>query len=136
VIREDLIRDEGFVPHVYKDHLGFDTLGYGFLVDQRRGGGIPQEVANFWLDYLIAQNYVELVRRAPWIAVQPEPVKRALQNMAYQLGINGLLNFQRTMAAIQSGDYKLAADHALNSRWAQQTPARAKRIADLIRSAA
>ncbi len=33
----DLKNDEGWRPFAYQDHLGFWTLGYGFLIDQRRG---------------------------------------------------------------------------------------------------
>ena len=35
---KDLKRDEGWVPHAYKDSLGFWTIGYGFLIDEKRGG--------------------------------------------------------------------------------------------------
>lgn len=31
------------------------------------------------------------------------------------------------------GDYQNAADEALDSRWARQTPNRAKRVTDVIR---
>jgi lysozyme len=135
LIREDLIRDEGWVPHVYDDHLGFATLGFGFLVDQRRGGGIPRDVAEYWLDKIIANNRAELTRDYPWFAASPEPVRRALENMRYQLGRSGLANFRRMLSALQAGQYAEAARQALDSKWAAQTPARAQRIAALIRSA-
>ncbi len=133
-IRSDLIRDEGFVPHAYRDHLGFWTIGYGFLIDERRGGRIPKEVADFWLDHEIEQRWSALARALPWLADEPEPIRRALQNMAYQLGIGGLLNFRRMIAALQAGNYVEAARQALDSTWARQTPNRAARVAALIRN--
>jgi lysozyme len=134
VIREDLIRDEGWREHVYKDHLGFDTIGFGFLVDQRRGGGMPKEVGEFWLDLLIRQNHEELGRDYAWYGDSPEPVRRAIQNMRYQLGRGGLANFRKMLAALAVKDYETAAREALDSRWAQQTPARAQRVVTLIRN--
>jgi lysozyme len=135
MIREDLIRDEGWVKHAYQDHLGFWTIGLGFLIDERRGGGIPRDVAEYWLDKIIENNRAELTRDYPWFAASPEPVRRALENMRYQLGRAGLANFRRMLAALQAGNYTEAARQALDSRWATQTPARAQRIAALIRSA-
>jgi len=130
---KDLERDEGFVPHVYQDTLSFWTIGYGFMVDQRKGGQIPRDVADYWLEYLVRNISSELDARLPWLADQPEPVVRALHNMAYQMGVRGLLNFRRMLAALEAGNRTEAAREALNSRWATQTPNRAQRIADLIR---
>jgi len=132
-IREDLIRDEGWVPTVYDDHLGFKTIGFGFLVDHRRGGGMPLKVGEYWLDCLIAENWNELCRDYPWFIDAPAPVQRAIQNMRYQLGRGGLANFRRMISALALGNYREAAREALDSRWARQTPARAKRVAELIR---
>jgi lysozyme len=132
-LRADLIRDEGWRPHVYEDSLGFFTIGYGFLVDKRRGGGLPQHVADYWLDEVIRHVIEELRRRWPDLDQQPEPVQRALVNMAYQLGVPGLLKFRRMLAALRRGDRETAAREALDSRWSVQTPNRAARVAALIR---
>lgn len=132
---DELKADEGWVPHAYPDHLGFWTIGYGFLIDERRNGRLPGPVAEFWLRWEIDRIQDELARRLPWFAAAPEPARRALTNMAYQLGTNGLLNFRRTLAHCADGGWEAAADEALRSRWAEQTPNRAKRVTDLIRSA-
>lgn len=131
-VLEDLMRDEGWKPHAYQDHLGFWTIGYGFLIDERRGGELPKWVADLWLGYRVRRLEAELDRRIPWWTGQPEEVRRALVNMAYQLGVSGLLNFRRMLAALQRGDRYEAAIEALDSRWSRQTPARAQRIAKLI----
>lgn len=129
----DLRRDEGWRPFVYKDHLGFDTIGYGFLVDPRKGVGLPQEIGNQWLEFALETRWNQLLARAPWILEQPEDVQRALGNMVYQLGVDGLLAFVNTLALIKQGDRTLAANEALKSKWATQTPERANRVARLIR---
>jgi len=38
------------------------------------------------------------------------------------------------LALIEEGKYTFAADNMLKSKWAEQTPARAKRLADQMRT--
>lgn len=130
---EDLRRDEGFRAYAYQDHLDFWTIGYGFLVDERKGVGLPKPVAEFWLQYAVNERLAELQRRWPAFNAQHKDVQRALGNMAYQLGPAGVVAFRKMLAALEAGDRVAAAEAALDSKWAIQTPARAKRVADLIR---
>lgn len=131
---EDTLRvEEGFKPHVYPDTLGFATLGYGFLIDSRRGAGIPKDVADYWLTYNIAEIRRELDQKLPWLQSQPKDVQDAIVLMSYQLGIEGVLGFKLMLASLQTNDRESAAINALNSTWHSQTPARAERVADLIR---
>lgn len=129
----DLKRDEGFVSHAYKDSLGYLTIGYGFLIDQSRGGGIPEDIARIWLLALVAHKLEDLAQAWPPFVQQPEQVRRALANMAYQLGVPGLMRFKKMLAALEREDRAEAAREALDSRWARQTPNRAARVAKLIR---
>ena len=134
---DDLKSDEGWRPHAYQDTLGLWTIGYGFLVDDRRPGeGLPAEIAEAWLAHIVERNQRGLRTALTYYDDLPEPVQRALSNMCYQMGLGGLLGFRNTLRLIHAGKYAEAADEALNSRWARQTPNRAKRVTDLIRSAA
>ncbi|MNL28639.1 hypothetical protein D3C87_1502920 [compost metagenome] len=54
--------------------------------------------------------------------------------MPFQLGVDGLLGFKSTLALIEEGKYTFAADNMLKSKWAEQTPARAKRLAVQMRT--
>ena len=135
-LTQDLKHDEGWRTAAYKDHLGYWTIGYGFLVDTRRGGGLPEPIGAIWLRYAIEERWSQLVNMHPWVEDQPANVRRALGNMAYQLGVAGLNKFQKMLAALQAGDRELAANEALDSTWATQTPARAKRVAALMRGEA
>ena len=126
-------KDEGWRPSAYRDHLGFWTIGYGFLIDKRRGGKLPARVAEFWLDCIVDNLVADLAVRVPCWDEQPEIVQEALANMAYQMGVDGLLKFKRMLRAIAVGAYSRAASEALASKWASQTPNRAKRVANMIR---
>ena len=134
-LREDLIRDEGEVLHAYEDHLGFLTIGYGRLIDKRRGGGISKQEALLMLDNDILR-VIDQLQEKTGFDEHPEAVQHALVNMGFQLGVNGLLGFKKMWAHLANRDYGAAADEALDSRWAQQTPERAKRVTDLMRSEA
>lgn len=128
----DLKRDEGFVPYAYEDSLGYLTIGYGTLID-KRGGGIPEDIAEILLTRHISSTIDALNKQLPWLAKHPENVQRALANMAYQLGVAGLLKFKTTLRLVEQKRYNQAADNALLSLWAKQTPNRAQRVTDLLR---
>jgi len=130
---DDLKTDEGWLPFAYQDHLGFWTIGWGFLIDERRGGELPKEIAEQWLAYAVTRRWGQLLNRHPWIDEQPDDVQRALGNMAYQLGVGGVSNFKKMLAALKAGDRELAATEALDSKWAGQTPERARRVVALIK---
>lgn len=66
----------------------------------------------------------------------PGPRRDALIAMIYQLGPGGAMAFRRMRAAIAHNDWEEAARQALDSRWAAQTPARAREIAGILRSGA
>jgi lysozyme len=54
--------------------------------------------------------------------------------MAYQMGVEGVCGFKTMLRCLEAGELEKAAGAALNSRWAKvQTPARAKRVAAMIR---
>jgi len=52
-----------------------------------------------------------------------------LVNMAFQLGVVGLLQFKDTLTNVREGNYSGAAAAMLLSKWREQTPDRAKRLA-------
>lgn len=127
-----LRRDEGEVLTAYTDSLGYLTIGIGRLIDKRRGGGITHDESAYLLSNDIDRKQAELLRRAPWTA-SLDPVRfGALVNMSFQLGVDGLMAFTNTLAMLKAGDYPGAAAGMLQSRWAGQTPERAKRLAQQI----
>lgn len=96
---------------------------------------MPRAVGDLWLEIIAKEKWDDLLSRVPELASQPEDVQRALGNMAYQLGVDGLLGFRVMFAALAVGDRKRAAEAAQDSRWFRQTPNRAKRVIGLIRGA-
>jgi len=132
-LREDLIRDEGCKLHAYTDHLGYWTIGIGRLIDVR-GGGISVEEAHFLLDNDIARVQIELERRISFWDSLNEDQQRGLANMAFQMGVNGLLKFERMLAALKAKDAVHIEKEAKDSKWYRQTPERAKRVIECLTS--
>ena len=133
-LKKQLERHEGRVNHAYQDHLGFWTIGIGRLIDQRRGGGLSDDEVDYLFSNDVARVEHELRRRLHWFAETPDVIKMALCNMAFQLGVAGLMRFRRMLAAMKHRDWTAASIEALDSNWAKQTPNRAAEIAAMIRS--
>lgn len=138
-MKTELIRqlrgDEGERACVYQDHLGYWTIGVGRLVDSRKpGAGLKPHEISYLLNNDIDERIDALMRRLPWFQ-NLDPVRQGvLIAMSFQLGVDGLLGFKNTLKMIQQGDYESAAQGMLNSKWANQTPHRAKRMAEQMRT--
>ena len=129
-LTNQLRRDEGEVLSAYQDQLGYWTIGVGRLIDKRKGGGITPEESAYLLNNDIDKRQAELLRRAPWMAGLDPARFGVMLNMAFQMGVDGLLGFKNTLAMVKAGDYASAAGGMLNSKWAKQTPERAKRLSE------
>ena len=143
--------DEGFRAHPYRDSRGVLTVGYGTNLDQ----GLTRFEAAHLLRSRLDHNGLELGARWPPFRMMPPEIQGALVEMAYQLGPAGVAGdprvlasgdcdkpraerphgcgFHDMLAALSSRDYETAAREALASRWARETPARAKRVAAAFR---
>lgn len=129
-IEQQLRREEGEVLYAYQDHLGYWTIGVGILIDKRKGGGLRQEESDFILRNRIKLKRAEVYKALPWVEKLNEPRQAVLIEMAFQMGLDGLLGFKNTLAMIKAGDYEGGGRGMLNSLWAKQTPARAKRMSE------
>lgn len=125
-LKEQIARDEGgFRSKPYRDSRGFLTIGYGRCLDTE---GINMAEGEYLLDNDIRSKSIELVKALPWVTELDEARRGVLENMAYNLGVQGLLGFHKMLSAMQKGDWALAAVEALNSEWAHQVGPRAYRL--------
>lgn len=132
LLASELERDEGFVPHVYQDSLGYYTIGIGRLVDRRKRGGITHDEALLLKRNDIARFKGELDRLAPWWRTLDPVRQRAMLNITFNMGEGWLAKFHSTVAHIIAGRWPEAADGLRNSLWAKQVGARAERVAKMI----
>lgn len=133
-IRSLLIRDEGWRYIAYPDPLtGGEpfTIGVGHTGPEVHKGLIwTDEDVNAALDGDIAKARAGCVGHFdPWFSQLSEARQAVLMSMCFQLGMSGLLGFKNTLAAVRDEHYALAADGMRASKWFQQTPKRAGRLA-------
>ena len=123
---------EGFVPHAYKDSQGWWTIGIGRLVDQRRGGRISREEALYLLQNDVEDATGELdLRLSSWRDLS-DIRQRVLLDMAFQLGVGGLMKFRSMRQRLNEKNYRMAAEQMRRSLWYTQTFNRAERLARMM----
>lgn len=124
--------EEGFRARPYRCTEGYLTIGYGLNLD----AGITREEAEWLLRHRVRQTQDAVAAALPWWGRLDEVRRAVLVAMAYQLkgGVLGLLKFRATLGAVERGDYEAAATQMLKSLWARQTPKRAQRTAEAMRS--
>ena len=129
---EQLREDEGFRSKAYVCPAGKMTIGYGRNLEDK---GISMSEGETLLVNDLAEIQLRLPLNLP-LFKDLHPVRQAvLMNMAYNLGVRGLLNFKRMCAALEREDYAAAAKEMLDSKWAEQVGGRAERLAEEMRRA-
>lgn len=130
--------EEGVRNKPYQDHLGYLTIGVGHLMDERKGGSLPDwaaielaqngRLSDSTIDRLLAEDVMRVVNSLPEWMKDLDPVRYGVMvDMAFQMGAGGLLGFKNTLAHVQAGRYRQAANNMKQSLWYRQTPNRASR---------
>lgn len=126
-----LTQSEGRSKTVYKDTRGFWSIGVGCCVDPAVPGvglcdaAIQAQLDHdkgYWRDF--AQTHI------PGFSLGNEVQQDVLASMCFQLGT--LAGWPKFKAAVAKGDFVTAAAEALDSKWHQETPARAEREAKML----
>lgn len=129
----DLKRDEGLRLTAYRDTVGVWTIGYG-RAHVRPGTVWTEAQAEAALIEDVRKHNAELASALPWAADLDPVRRRVLQNMAFNLGVKGLLGFKNTLGMVKAGDFDGAARGMLASLWAKQVKGRAVRLAEQMRT--
>ena len=122
---------EGFVEHVYDDSLGIPTIGYGFAIKDLV---LEEDLCDEILLRKLRILGKSVIGKFPFFDSLPSDCKTVLMEMCYQLGVTGVSKFKKALKAMEDGDWEKAADEMLDSKWAKQTPNRAKELSDIVRS--
>lgn len=113
----------------YRCTAGKLTIGIGRNLEDR---GITAEESAYLLGNDIDHHWRELLRALPWVASLDSVRQRVLLDMAFNLGITGLLGFKNTLATIKAGNYQRGAEMMLQSKWAGQVGQRAVRLSRMM----
>lgn len=133
-LENHLREHEGLRLEVYRDTTGHHTIGYGHRCPINQPP-ITQEEAELLLRLDIAEAKAAARRVIPDLDVHPAPVILAVESMTFQMGAKGLAGFAKFRAHLKARDYQKAANDMIDSRWAAQTPRRARTLAALVSKA-
>ena len=141
-VYDQLKIDEGVEYEIYYDHLGYPTFGVGHLItakDEEHGKpeGTPvseervRECFEKDLDTSVRECYALYGDR--WDSF-PHEAQEIMVNMMFNMGRPRLSKFKNMNAALNLGDWKLAAVEGRDSRWYHQVTNRANRLVVRMRS--
>ena len=148
--------EEGYSATPYRDSEGYPTVAIGIRIGPKGAPlanycfTVPLVVAEAWTDTFVDSllhqidtnpKYVQIkgALAACQMSAVMAPIKQnprcaVVISMAYQMGLDGLMQFVNTLGLMVQHQFNDAADNMLKSKWASQTPKRAKRHADQMRS--
>ena len=122
---------EGIRYFPYVDTVGKLTIGVGRNLTDK--GLAPSEVS-FMLTNDVLEVEQALDVSIPWWRGLNEVRQLVLADMCFNLGIAGLLRFKNTLGHMQVGNYELAADNMMLSKWATQVGSRASKLSRMMRT--
>lgn len=137
----DLEVDESFRPFLYDDAngkallrgstiVGNPTIGIGWSVSTRP---LAHDQARIVCGWHVDDAWGTLVHAVPWVQGLSEVRQRALANMAFQIGVTGLLKFDTFIGLMQAGHFDEAAADLATTLWFKQSGNRGPRIQALIK---
>lgn len=154
MIFEMLRLDEGLKLDVYKDTEGYWTVGIGHLLTKNPS----KDVAIQELDKLVGRKTLGKITNDEAQRIFLEDVKKvdqgiqsnstlkpvfdslddvrkdALRNMVFQMGVAGVATFKNSLRLIQTKQWEQAAINLKQSKWFRQTPNRAGRVIEVMRT--
>ncbi len=145
-VKKILKFEEGFRAKPYLCSEGYVTIGLGTKLHTDKGMNpkdFPLSINLMTAEGLLSNDVVHIyevlgsssyTRIAGIFGSQTLARREILISMMYQMGVSGVYKFRNMWTALENGQYDLAATEMLDSRWARQTPARAERHAEVMRS--
>ena len=137
-LKEQIKEHEGFVPRTYKDSLGKRTIGFGHLCVEPEQWDDDKEYTREELERVFDKDFDEALKNAESLIGQRSInfiAKQVIIEMVFQLGIGGVGKFKKMWSALDSEDYGEASFQMRDSLWAKQTPNRAEKLSQKMRSA-
>ena len=129
---DNIKKSEGFRSKVYKCTEGYDTIGYGFAIKDLV---LSEDICDMILERKLAELKLRVYHQFPFLEDCPEEVQDVIIEMCYQIGVKGVSKFSKTIDHIMRKDYRSASSEMLLSKWARQTPNRAKKLSDQMKYA-
>ena len=138
-LMQSVKKHEGYRNKVYLDTLGKRTVGVGHLCVEDFWEDDKEYEERFLMD-ILAEDLQNAIKGARELKEEydctdiDEIAQEILVEMVFQLGKTGVSKFKNMWKALSEKNYIGASYEMLDSRWAKQTPNRAKAMADLMKA--
>ena len=127
ILKAQLSVDEGYSRKMYLDSKGIWTIGIGHNL---RDKPLSDRAIQAIFEDDMADAEADARKLIKSFDTLNDVRKAVVINMSYNMGYSVLSKFRQTIAAIDAGNYAEAAEHMLNSLWANQVGQRAVRLAN------
>ena len=128
---QQLKRHEGIRLKPYLCTANKTSIGVGRNLDDI---GISEKEAEMLLLNDIEEAKRQLAAHFPWTADLDEVRLAALINFTFNVGIGTVSKFVNAMALLKDGNFDMASEEFLQSRWANQVGQRAIDVTEQIRT--
>ena len=124
-------KNEGFSSRSYKDQLGNYTIGYGHLIRKKEIVLFKKKIKISFFQNLFENDfktalddYNKHFRKYSF----SQNIKELIVEMIFQMGIQNVLSFKKTLRHIRKNNKFLAALEMMDSIWYKQTPLRVENL--------
>lgn len=131
LVVRSMMRHEGLRLKPYRCTANKLTIGYGRNLEDK---GISTQEAAVLLEGDVTDGIAEAMQAFPWLLKLDEVRAAVVIEMVVSIGLPRFKGFQKCIAAIEKGDYELAARELLDSKWRTDVgPTRSGRLAEQLR---
>tara|TARA_R100001510_G_C7566486_1_gene144588 strand:- start:49 stop:486 length:438 start_codon:yes stop_codon:yes gene_type:complete len=136
---ESVKKHEGYRNKVYLDTLGKRTVGVGHLCVEDWWDDNVEYEEKFLMD-ILQKDLQQSIRGARELMEEhgckdiDEKAEELLIEMVFQLGRTGVSKFRNMWKCLSELNYVGASFEMLDSKWAKQTPNRAKAMAEQMKA--
>ena len=124
-------KNEGFSSRSYKDQLGNYTIGYGHLIRKKEIVLFKKKIKVSFFQNLFENDfktalddYNKHFRKYSF----SQNIKELIVEMIFQMSIQNVLSFKKTLRHIRKNNKFLAALEMMDSIWYKQTPLRVENL--------
>ena len=129
-LEDQLILHEGLKLRMYQCPAEYWTIGVGRNLETK---GLSRDEALYLLRNDI-REITEQLERLGWYRALDPIRQKVIIDMAFNLGLSGLLSFKHMIQALNCYDYNTAADEMVDSLWYRQVGKRAERLVKMMRT--
>ena len=128
-------KNEGYKNHIYSDHLGNPTIGYGHLIKKKDVFSPGKTYTNKILNKVFEKDLNKAIfdfKKNYIFKTMPKNAQEVIIEMIFQLGIRKVLKFKKFNFYFKKRYYYLAALEMINSLWYRQTPRRVNKLINIL----